>query len=642
MAWTLAILLFASGSAAAGTYFRRAWEALLAGSLLACSEVVVFMTLLGWAGQLRPAPAIAATLLFCAAHAAVFLRRRRPGLPRFPLKRLALFAPWPLWPALPLAAAVLAFRAALASALPFDSWDGLSYHLPILLRWLQQGNFDLAGWVGPARYFPWNGELLPAWLALLSGGALDAVKPAQALAMPAWAAAGAVIGRRLAGARWELPSALALACVPIAVIHAGIPYVDFFYAAFWLAAAAAALCLQRTGRPAYLFVFAAAFGLAAGTKSTLYFQLPLLLPLFSALYHHETLQDRIVPLAPALLLLAGAAGAVSYLHNWWTTGNPIFPYTFKFGVSIVFKGVIAPGELLVSVENWFVSSPAGWLWYPFRETMRGAAVYSSENGFGPLFAAGWALWPWALWRARRAGDRGAWWFLMLLPATALFFFGMHPTREPRYVIFLSAVPVLGLAYLLRRVSGGARALAAACWTLGAAWGLAGVLNYAGRDAHTVRAWKALRAEGRVQPYVYYREKFGALGEAWEDLNSRLREGDVVATNYGELLLPLAGLPARARPLVVSTKPLPYPETLSADGPDAWLALLEARNARYFLLWTPAWYPDEGREERAHIAARPARFKPLGNWTSADFGQVGLYELAPAGVSPAAPPAAAGK
>lgn len=642
MAWTLALLLFASASAAAGAFFRRFSEALLAGSVLACAEAVTFMTLLGWAGQLKPAPAIAATLLFCAAHAVIFFLRRRPGRPRFFLKRLALFAPWPLWPALALAAAVLAFRAALASALPFDSWDGLSYHLPILLRWLQQGNFDLAGWVGPARYFPWNGELLPAWLALLAGGGLDAAKLAQGLALPVWAAAGAVLGRRLAGARWELPAALALACLPIAVIHAGIPYVDLFYAAFWLAAAAAGLCLQRTGRPAYLFLYAAAFGLAAGTKSTLYFQLPLLLPLLSALYRHETLQDRIAPLAPALLLLAAVTGATSYLHNWWTTGNPIFPYTFKFGVSIVFKGVITPGELLVSVEKWFVSSPAGWLWYPFLETMRGATVYSSENGFGPLFAAGWALWPYAIWRARLARDRGAWWFLLLLPVTALFFFGMHPTREQRYVIFLSAVPILGLAYLLRRASGKARTLAAAGWALGVIWGLAGVLNYAGMDGHTARAWKALRAGGRVEPYVYYREKFSALGEAWEALNSRLKAGDVVATNYGELLLPWSGLPARAKTLVVATKPLPYPQTLSAEGPDAWLALLDAQGARYFALWAPVWYPDEGLAERAHIAARPARFKPLGKWTSADLGQVELYELAPAALSPAAPPAPAGK
>ncbi|OGR64238.1 MAG: hypothetical protein A2X31_13285 [Elusimicrobia bacterium GWB2_63_22] len=645
MAWPLAALLYASAWLLARNRLKRTDEALLAAGLLACTEVLTAITLLGWLGLLRPAPAIIFTLLLAAGNLAAALHRRRPLRPRLSFRRLALLVPWPLWPALGLAAAVLYFRLKLAAALPFDSWDGLSYHVPILWRWLQQGNFDLAGWVGPARYFPWNGELLPAWLALL-GGALDSAKLAQALALPVLGAAGAVLGRRLAGLRWAVPSALALVCLPIAVIHAGIPYVDLIYSAFWLAAAAAALCLERTRRPVYLFLYAAAFGLAAGTKSTLYFQLPLLLPLLRTLYSDEALARRALRLAPGLLALAALCGASSYLHNWWTTGNPIFPYAFRIGVKTIFKGVVSPGELLVTVESWFVSSPWGWLWYPFHETMKGATVYGTENGFGPLFAAGWAFWPYALWRARRARDRGAFWFLLLLPATAFFFFALHPTREQRYVIFIAAVPILSLVYVFRKAAGGLRALAAAGWTLGIAWGLFGVLNYAGRDRHTVNAWDALRGAGQVRPFKYYREKYGALGEAWAALDARLAPGDVVATNYGELMLPWAGVPARGRVIVVTADKTPYPDTFTATDTAAWLALLERLNVRYFALWVPAWYPEEGKEERENMEKLAGRFIPAGNWSSADFGKIELYELARtapgSGVSPAAPPAPAKK
>lgn len=637
MVWALAALLFVSAWLTARNRFKRADEAVLAACLLAFSEIIIFTTLLGWLGVLKPVPVIALTALLGAAHTIYSFRRRRP-LRSFPSwRRVALFAPWPLWPAIIFAAAVLAFRLALAAALPFDSWDGMSYHLPILLRWLQQGSFDLTGWLGPARYFPWNGELLSAWITLLDGAHMEPAKITQALSMPLWTAAGAVLGRRLAGARWALPAALALVSLPIALIHAGITYVDLVYSAFWLAAASAALCLERTRHPAYLLLFAAAFGLAAGTKSTLYFQLPLLIAPLWTLLEDDKLLGRALRLAPLLLALTALTGATSYLHNWWTTGDPIYPYSFKLGVVTIFRGIMAPGELLVSVERWFVPSSAGWLWYPFHETMRGAIGYSTENGFGPLFAAGWVFWLYAFRLAWKNRDRGAFGFLLLLPATAFFFLTLHPTREQRYVIFFSAVPILALAYVFRKISGGLRLLTAAAWTFGLSFGLCGVLSYVGRDADMVKAWRGLKEGNRPDPFVYYRAKFGPLGDGWAVLNGRLSSGDVVATNYGELILPWAGLPERAKVLVVTHKRTAYPGTLYAEDDAGWMALLDRLNVKYFALWTPAWYPEEGRPERESIAKFPGRFALMGKWQSGDIGQVELYELVPAAAAPAAPP-----
>jgi len=633
MTWLIAAIFLISAWGFARNYFKRADEAFLAAGLLASSEIVVLVTLLGWLSLLKPAVALALTLLLTAAHfTAAFRRRRRFGA--FPSwKRIHLVLPWPLWPALLFAAAVLAFRSALAAALPFDSWDGISYHLPIVLRWLQQGNFDLAGWMGPARYFPWNGELLPLWIALLDEGNLNAAKIAQGLALPLWAASGAVLGRRLAGLRWAAPSALALCCVPIAVMHIGIPYVDFVYASFWLAAAAAALCFERTEKQLYLFLYAAAFGLAAGTKSTLYFQLPLLLPLLWTLWSRENLIRRTARLLPYLAAVMLLTGAVSYLHNWWTTGNPIFPYSFRLGNANIFNGIVGPGELLVTVEQWFVSSPLGWLSYPFHETMKGVIGYGTENGFGPLFAAGWVFFLFALRRAWSSGDRAAFGFLLLLPATVFFFFTLHPTREQRYVIFLSAIPILSLVYFFRRISGKLRLLMLAGWTCGAAWGLCGFLNYVGLDEEMTKAWARLRAGQSVDAYAYYKARYGPLAQAWVAVNERLAPGDVVATNYGELILPWAGLPPRGKVITVSHKETPYPQTLSATDSGGWMALLDRHKVRYFALWSPAWYPEEGKLERESIGKEPGRFLPAGKWQSSDFGQVELYEIIP-GTGPA--------
>ncbi len=633
MTWGITAVFFISAYFLARNYLKRADEALLAAGLLAASEIVLVITILGWLSLLKPAAAVLMTLLLSAAHFAAAFRRRRPFRPFPSWKRLQLALPWPLWPAPVLIAAVLVFRAILALALPFDSWDGLSYHLPIVLRWLQQGNFDLAGWLGPARYFPWNGELLPVWLALLDGNNLNATKLAQGLAFPLWIASGAVLGRRLSGVRWAVPAALALACIPIALIHIGISYVDFIYAAFWLSAAASALCFEYTGRPAYLLLYAAAFGLAAGTKSTLYFQLPLLLPILWTLWSREDYARKAIRLSPVLAGIVVLSGGVSYLHNWWSTGNPIYPYSFKIGGMMIFRGIMSPGELLVTVERWFVTSPVGWLWYPFHETMKGATVYSTENGFGPLFAAGWLFWPFALRKAWKDGNRGAFGFLLLLPATAFFFFTLHPTREQRYVIFISAIPILALTYIFRRASGWLRLAVAAGWTFGAAWSLCGFLNYVGRDTDMTKAWTTIRAGGKADPYVFYRAKFGALGEAWAGVNERLAPGDVVATNYGELILPWAGLPPRGKVITVSHKETPYPQTLTATGSAEWISLLDRHKVRYFALWSPAWYPEEGNLERESIGKEPGRFLPAGKWQSSDFGRVELYEIIP-GTGPA--------
>lgn len=601
----------------------RSDEALLAAVLVACLEAMLSATVLGLWGHLERRPVVllvaltAAAQTFAAALAEPPRPRRSDAVRAFP---------WPLWLGAGVAGAAAVVRLALAWALPPESWDGLSYHLPILWRWVSQGGFDMAGWSGPQRWFPWNGELLPAWLAVLGGGSLDAAKLAQTLALPLLAASGAVLGRRLAGRAWAAACALAFASLPIALIHAGVPYVDGFQAGFWLAAAAFAVAWDRSGRRAHLLLFAVAFGLTLGTKATLYFLAPLLLPPAVTLALRRDRRGPFLSALPACAALALAAGGYTYVRNWVVAGSPIYPYALKLAGVTVFRGPSEPGQLLVSVERWFVASRSGWLLYPFRETMRGDIGYTTENGFGPLFAAGWILWPWSAWLALRRRDRAALSFLGLLPASALFFLTLHPTREPRYVIFLAGVPLVGAAMALRGIRGRARLAALGLWTIGVAWGALGVLDYLARDRGLSMGWREFVAQGRVDPRRYYRSQYGSLGQAWESLDARLLPGDVVAVNYGELQMPWAGLPPRAKVRVVGRRPDDLPQTLWAARTDEWLGVLDGIGAKYFVLWTPAWYPDVGADERASIAERPERFSKLGAWDSPGFGRVELFEL----------------
>lgn len=622
------ICLWATAGAAISRVLRlRLDESFLGAGVLICAEAVASCLLLGWLGILSVASVRSAAALLAIAH---LIWMSSPGKTRpFRRGRLARIVRRQaiLLPAGAAFLVVVACRLLLAVSLPVESWDGLSYHAPIVWRWVQQGGFDLAGWSGPQRWFAMNGEILSLWLVELGGGGMGAVKTAQTLGLPLLGAAGAVLARRLAGPFWSAPVALALMSLPIALIHAGLPYVDLIHAAFWVASAAFAVCWDRTGRPAHLLLGAVSFGLALGTKTTLYFMAPLALPLLLAAGDCER-RRMLLRWAAAALAIIAATGMFTYMRNWWLQGSPVFPYAFRLAGHQVFAGPLEPGELLVSVERWFVSSRAGWLTYPFRETMRGVVGYSSENGFGPIFAAGWALLPLAFWRAARTRDRAALGFLLLLPAVAFFFLAMHPTREPRYVIFLAAVPVVGAAMAMRDLRGRLRAAALAFWSAGIVFGLLGTASYFTTDFGLSRAWQRVRRGEALDALDYYRWQYGSLAEAWAFLDARLLPGEVVAVNYGELLLPWAGVPPRAKVFSVGSRPDDLPQTLWAEDSRGWTEMLERLGVRYVAVWSPAWYPNVGQVERGMIARQGSRFCKLGRWDSPGFGLVELFELEP--------------
>lgn len=197
MAMIAASALFLSGySLVRRRLGLRPDESLLLAGLLACLEVTATMQILGLASCLRPLPVRLATAALVGLHLAAAYGR--PAVR--PVGGRRQFPRW-LVPAALVVSATLAVRLVLAWTAPPDGWDALGYHLPFVVRWMQQGSLDLSGWAGTHRYFAWNGDLLSAWLALLDGGALAAAKMPQILGLPLLLASGSVLGRRLAGPR---------------------------------------------------------------------------------------------------------------------------------------------------------------------------------------------------------------------------------------------------------------------------------------------------------------------------------------------------------------------------------------------------------------------------------------------------------
>ena len=623
---TLAALLalFSSAILVLRRRFRlRADETFLFGCLLAFLEIVVIVQALGLASRLQPWPARLATAGCIAANLAAGFWRR-PSRP-FKVKR-KWPVPGPLWPALIGVLTTALLRLFIAWKVPPEGWDGLGYHLPIVVSWLQRGNFDLRGLVGPQPYFAWNGELAATWLALLNGN-LDWAKLVQVLSLPVLAAAGAVLGRRLAGLRWAWPCAVALPAIPVVLIQAGLPYVDALYASFWLAAIAAALGLAVSGRNIYLWAFAVALGLSLGTKSTFFFLVPPALLLIAALKKSPLRPRLTLGRSAVCLALVALAGAGAYIRNLVLTGNPMFPFGLSIAGAPIFKGIVSLSEMPAGIERWFVPSSWAWIVYPFWETVRGTVGYTHLNGFGPLFALGWLLLPMAFWQAwkRREGMTLA--FLGLIPLVLLLFFTMQPVRIPRYIIFLAPLPILGLAYTFRRAQGILRTAALTAWTLAILGGCSGVLAYMYSSPGIRGAWSSIRAVKPVNAWDYYQRQYSSLGRAWRALDQRLAAGDVVAVNYGELLLPWYGMPPRARVQVVVFGTCVYPHVPKAATAEEWIDEVDRLAARFVVVWSPAWNP--GRETLLCQALQrnSGRFKQAGRWESPNFGWVEIYEAA---------------
>ena len=617
-----AAALWASAYAALRRRLRlRADDAALYAGVAFFSEAIASTLTLGLLGVLRAAPLHAACAAFLLLHGVLAAAGAAPRPCRVPRS----VHRW-LWIPAALLALGAGLRLLLALAVPPDSYDGLSYHLPIAVRWAQQGGLNLAGWYGTERYYAWNGELLTAWMCVLDGGSLLFAKAAQALALPLTACAGLSLGRRLAGVRWAGACALGLVAVPMTLIQAGVPYVDLLHAAFFAAAASAGAACLRSGRREHWLAGAAAFGLTLGAKSTLYFSALVLLPPALAFWLRPELRARALRLLPACAALAAVLGAGPFVRNWLQTGNPLYPFSLAPFGHVIFRGPLTTKDLLTSMESWFVAAKSQWLWYPLHERVQGRPEYTYENGFGPLFAGGWLLWPFAFFLALRRRDRAAASVLGLLIPAAFFFMVLQPVRAPRYIMFAIALPVVGAAYALKRARGPALAAARGLWTAAIAWGLLGVVAYLGQSDGPRAVWQSLRVGRPMSQEDYYKRVFLSLGDAWAAVNATLKPGDVVSVNYGELILPWSGTPPRARAVVVHAAPTDYPEAFSAVTADDWVGVLESLGTRYAVIWSPRWYPHEGDRERAWVAERPERFRQFGHWESAQMGRTDVYEL----------------
>jgi hypothetical protein len=332
---------------------RSAIDIVLAWALLATSVVVSTLLVAGaaldhlavWVVLVLNA-AVAAVAVTAALAAGSRLRFPSPRL-RASARAAALAVRSDLWLAalLLVAAASLLWRLLIAYLMPPYANDALWYHLTTIGGWLQNGQIGPSEFTIWSTVYPYNGELLFTWPALLLGN--DTFVDAGQLP---FAGVGAVavagIARTVGLSR---RGAVAAGCLfllsPIVLSQTTASYVDLIFSALFLTSFHFTLRfvvgLRRGGgRTVHVLLAGVAGGLALGTKDLGVVYLGVLVVLLGGYLLAEQLRGRVSPSALAAAALAFALpllalGSYHYLEVWARFGNPVYPVRVApFGVEL--------------------------------------------------------------------------------------------------------------------------------------------------------------------------------------------------------------------------------------------------------------------------------------------------------------------
>ena len=312
------------------------------------------------------------------------------------------------------AGSYLLFAIDLWTSFPQGS-DTLAYHIPLAVRWLQEGSLRVP--VNRAWEFslPSNGEIIQ--MLALATGKQSLIPLGNWLAGIVLLIAAYPIAMRFS--KGLKPPALAailiLFSIPIIEFQTFSAYVDLFGTAFLFAAVALFGYRYRssivsesdpgTGLSLTAVTASAlACGLSLGTKTTF---LPYCAVFFGAAMFILLRERRIHRKSLGLLLCLVILGmllpsAFWYARELQATGNPLYPTSISVGRHMIFPGYqsVMPdaGKLLVDHrpaaqgygDTKFVRRRAEWWIYPWTEWMNVSGsfpiVYGEGSGFGSAFA----------------------------------------------------------------------------------------------------------------------------------------------------------------------------------------------------------------------------------------------------------------
>jgi 4-amino-4-deoxy-L-arabinose transferase-like glycosyltransferase len=332
---------------------------------------------------------IAVAQLLLLALILALLHRFGPGHPPATPRGAEPVPRFLLWSLAAIVASYAIFALDVATSYP-EGFDAVAYHLPLAVRWIQEGSLQIPASGTWQLALPANAEV-PMMLFLAanwqSWATIFNMVAGVLLAIGAFA-----LGRRVGlSAPAALASTLILLTIPIVQFQFFRAYVDLFATAFFIAALSLLLVGQEVqARSLWLFLVLAglACGIAIGSKPVFLFYGGLFgLAGLYVIFRRTTRDPRRRAFVATAFVLAILAPCSFWLWRaFLSTGNPLYPLEVSILGYELLPG-LAPTEITPPeyVQN-FARGPAEWLFFPWLERKSTGYPYSHSTGLGASFA----------------------------------------------------------------------------------------------------------------------------------------------------------------------------------------------------------------------------------------------------------------
>ena len=292
-----------------------------------------------------------------------------------------------------------------------SSWDGVAYHLPLAVKWLQEGTLAITADSDWRESLPGNAEILT--MLVLTTGWQALAEMWNIVSLLGLCGGSYLLARGMGvGRLGSRAGAVLVASMPIVLFHTFSAYVDLFGSACLIGG----LGLFVASRPPGMISLSASWalalsglgcGLAVGTKPTLwpYAALVAVGVVASLIWSNATFdcKSRLIPI---FLAATAAPSLFWFVRGLEATGNPLYPLAVEIPGLLTLKG-FRPSE--ITDPNYhlnFVRSRGEWLLYPWIEFRPHGYSFGTGSALGPVFATfGPVGLVYTLWSVRRL-ERG--------------------------------------------------------------------------------------------------------------------------------------------------------------------------------------------------------------------------------------------
>lgn len=436
----------------AKTFTSKSSEKLLVSIIFCLSQIIVTEIILGLLGKLY-LPYLIAFNLAISAIVFIIAFRYKAIKNDFKFSGLFIYFKNPFFAAIFAIFFLMAIRTLIYGYLlhPYD-YDGLEYHLPVIVEYMQHGKIaDMQSNLFTRSFYPYTIELTYLWNLIFLKSDIFINLSQFFYALIGALAIYCLAGYLKVSRSYSAVAAMLWFFIPIVIIQSTTLYIDLATSSIFLATIFFLLRYFDDNDRIYLFALSCSAGIYLGTKFSALFVLAILALIFIAVAIMKKISFKRI-LIDLSILLAGLIliSGYWYIKNAAKYHNPIYPHTITVMGKSYLNGFVPLSAIMDSqVPTELLDKNIAEQWYLSWEKSPDGYVFDSRiGGFGPI------------------------WFILCLPAILLFLYWIAKNRDKkalivstifiaifiihpanwwsRYVMFFSAYGLIALMYLFEK------------------------------------------------------------------------------------------------------------------------------------------------------------------------------------------------